>query len=128
MVTDFEELSIYRQARELAKTVYTLTRSGDFRFDTRFVQQIHASVGSISDNIAEGFERQGHKEFIQFLYIAKGSCGELRSQINRAYDVGLISADTYQQLYTDTKRLSISILHLIQTIKTFDSKGSKYQP
>ena len=128
MVTDFEELSIYRHARELAKTVYTLTRSGDFRFDTRFVQQIHASVGSISDNIAEGFERQGHKEFIQFLYIAKGSCGELRSQINRAYDVGLFSADTYQQLYTDTKRLSISILHLIQTIKTFDSKGSKYQP
>ncbi len=128
MITDFEELSIYQQARELAKTIYSLTRTGDFRFDTRFVQQIRAAVGSISDNIAEGFERQGHKEFIQYLYIAKGSCGELRSQINRALDIGFIPAETHQQLYTAAKRRSIGILHLIQTIKQFDSKGSKYQP
>ena len=72
MVSDFEELVIYQQSRELAKQVYQITREGVFRFDTRFVQQIRASAGSVSDNIAEGFERQGKREFLQFLYILKG--------------------------------------------------------
>ena len=83
MVSDFEELSIYQQSRALAKQVYEITRQGEFKYDTRFVQQMRASSGSISDNIAEGFERQGNREFLHFLYIAKGSCGEFRSQINR---------------------------------------------
>ena len=62
-VTDFEDLVIYQKSRELAKKVYEITRQGEFKFDSRFVQQIRAAVGSISDNIAEGFERQGTKEF-----------------------------------------------------------------
>lgn len=66
MVNDFEELTIYKLSRELAKQVYKITRQGEFKYDTRFVQQIRASSGSISDNIAEGFERQGNKEFVQF--------------------------------------------------------------
>ena len=99
MVTDFEELAIYQQSRVLAKQVYEITRKGEFRYDTRFVQQMRAASGSISDNIAEGFERQGNKEFLQFLYIAKGSCGEIRSQINRAYDAQFISKEVYDQMY-----------------------------
>ena len=73
IVKDFEELGIYRKARLLAKQVYDITRVGEFRYDTRFVQQIRAAAGSICDNIAEGFERQGNKEFVNFLYISKGS-------------------------------------------------------
>ena len=96
-VNDFEELTIYKNSRELAKQVYAITRTGEFRYDTRFVQQIRAAAGSISDNIAEGFERQGNKEFKQFLYIAKGSAGEVRSQLNRAFDVGFINKETYDQ-------------------------------
>ena len=61
---------IYQKSRELAKRVYEITRQGDFKFDTRFVQQIRAAAGSVSDNIAEGFERQGNKEFKNFLFIA----------------------------------------------------------
>jgi len=127
MVSDFEELAIYQQSRALAKQVYEITRKGDFRYDTRFVQQIRASSGSISDNIAEGFERQGNREFIQFLYIAKGSCGEFRSQINRAFDAQFISKETYEQMYSDCKRLGAGITKFILTLKTFESKGSKYE-
>lgn len=79
MFFDFENLIIYQQYRELAERIYAITCQGEFKHDFRFVQQIRSAVGSISDNIAEGFERQGRKEFLQFLYIVKGSCGELRS-------------------------------------------------
>lgn len=95
MVSDFEEPIIYKQTRELAKKIYQITRDGEFKFDTRFVQQLRASAGSVGDNIAEGFERQGKCKFLQFLYIAKTSCDELRSQINRAYDVGFVNKDIY---------------------------------
>ena len=77
----FEDLTIFQMARDLCKEVYAVTKEGEFHKDSRFVQQIHASAGSVMDNIAEGYERDGNKEFINFLYIAKGSCGEVRSQI-----------------------------------------------
>ena len=127
MVSDFEELLIYQQSRALAKQVYEITRQGEFKYDTRFVQQMRASSGSISDNIAEGFERQGNREFLQFLYIAKGSCGEFRSQINRAYDAQFISKETYEQMYADCRKLGAGILNFIKSVKSFDSKGSKYE-
>ena len=127
MVSDCEELSIYQQSRALAKQVYEITRQGEFKYDTRFVQQMRASSGSISDNIAEGFERQGNREFLQFLYIAKGSCGEFRSQINRAYDALFISKETYEQMYADCRKLGAGILNFIKSVKSFESKGSKFE-
>ena len=98
---DFEDLVIFQNARTLYKKIYPLTKRGDWRYDSRFVQQIRAASGSIMDNIAEGFERTGNKEFIQFLYIAKGSCGEVRSQIIRAYDSNYISQEEFENLYGD---------------------------
>jgi len=125
-VKDFEELAIYQKSRALAKQVYQITKTGEFKYDTRFVQQIRAAAGSISDNIAEGFERQGTKEFKNFLFIAKGSCGELRSQINRAFDAEWIDETTYRQMYDDCKKLGISINKFIQTLKDSSYAGSKY--
>lgn len=125
-VQDFEDLVIYQKSRALAKQVYEITRQGEFRYDSRFVQQIRAAAGSVSDNIAEGVERQGNKEFINFLYIAKGSCGEVRSQLNRAMDVGFIDASTYNQLYSDCRRLSAGILNMINILKSSDVKGTRY--
>ena len=87
----FEDLDIFQSARNLCKEVYTITKGGEFHKDVRFVQQIHASAGSVMDNIAEGYEREGNKEFVNFLYIAKGSCGEVRSQIIRASDVASLT-------------------------------------
>ena len=123
----FEDLAIFQKARELSKQVYQITRQGEFKYDSRFVQQIRASAGSVMDNIAEGYERQGNKEFKNFLYIAKGSCGELRSQVMRAHDVNFITDETYNQMYADCKKLSIAITNFIKTIKDSDFKGTRYQ-
>ena len=122
----FEDLSIYQMARDLCKEVYAITKDGEFHKDSRFVQQIHASSGSVMDNIAEGFEREGNKEFVNFLYIAKGSCGEVRSQIIRATDVGFIDKDTATRLYNDCMGLSKAISAFIKSIKTSDYRGSKH--
>ena len=89
------------------------------------MQQIHAAVGSIMDNIAEGFERDGNKEFINFLYIAKGSCGEVRSQIIRASDVGFIDSETATHLYNDSVNLSKSISKFITSLRGSQITGLK---
>lgn len=86
-ISKFEDLAIWHNAREFCKDVYALTKHSEFSTDYRFKDQIRASSGSIMDNIAEGFERDGNKEFIQFLFIAKASCGETRSQLYRALDI-----------------------------------------
>lgn len=123
----FEELEIFQSARDLCKEVYVITKDGEFHKDMRFVQQIHASAGSVMDNIAEGFEREGNKEFINFLYIAKGSCGEVRSQIIRASDVGFIDNDTATRLYNDCISLSKAISKFIKTLKESSFTGSKFK-
>ena len=124
-VQKFEDLTIFQKARELCKQVYSITKEKEFQKDSRFVQQIHASAGSVMDNIAEGFERDGNKEFINFLYIAKGSCGEVRSQIIRASDVGFIDKDTATKLYNDSLNLSKSISKFIQSLKGSPITGLK---
>lgn len=106
--------------------VYEQTWKEPFKYDSRFVQQIRAAAGSVMDNIAEGYERNGNKEFINFLYIAKGSCGEVRSQLMRAHDVRYIDDSTYSQLYTDCKKLSASIMNFIKDLRSKDLKGAKY--
>jgi len=121
----FEDLAIFQKARELCKEVYAITKDGDFHKDSRFVQQIHASAGSVMDNIAEGFERDGNKEFINFLYIAKGSCGEVRSQLIRASDVGFIDNETATRLYNDCLNLSKSLSKFIQSLKGSPISGLK---
>ena len=122
----FEDLAIFQSARSLCKEVYKITKEGEFSRDTRFVQQIHAAAGSIMDNIAEGFERQGNKEFVNFLYIAKGSCGEVRSQIIRASDVGFIDNDTATRLYNDCMGLSKAIAAFIKSLRGSGLAGSKF--
>ena len=125
-VRDFEELAIFQKARELSKKIYPVTNKEGFKSDFRFVQQIRAAAGSIMDNIAEGFERGGNKEFLNFLYIAKGSCGEVRSQLIRANDVGYLEPDEYKELYTECRRLSAGIMNFIKEIKASEMVGPKY--
>lgn len=124
-VQRFEDLAIFQMARDLTKEVYTITKDDEFHKDTRFVQQIHAAAGSIMDNIAEGYERDGNKEFVNFLYIAKGSCGEVRSQIIRAFDVGFIENETATKLYNDCLNLSKTISKFISSLKSSPITGLK---
>ena len=125
-VRRFEDLTIFQMARDLCKEVYAISKDGEFHKDMRFVQQIHAAAGSIMDNIAEGYERDGNKEFINFLYIAKGSCGEVRSQIIRATDVGFIDKDTAKKLYNDSLNLSKAISKFITSLKGSPITGLKH--
>ena len=127
VVRDFEELAIFQKARELSKKIYPITQRGEFKYDTRFVQQIRAAAGSIMDNIAEGFERTGNKEFLNFLYIAKGSCGEVRSQLIRANDLGYLTKEEYDELYTECRKLSAGIMNFIKEIRTSEYAGAKYK-
>ena len=126
-VKDFEELAIFQKARELSKKIYPVTNKDGFKSDYRFVQQIRAAAGSIMDNIAEGFERGGNKEFLNFLYIAKGSCGEVRSQLIRANDVGYFTEEEYNELYTKCRKLSAGIMNFIKEIKASDITGAKFK-
>lgn len=126
-VRDFEELGIFQKARELSEKIYPITQRGEFKYDSRFVQQIRAAAGSIMDNIAEGFERGGNKEFINFLFIAKGSCGEVRSQLIRANDVGYLTKEEYEDLYAESRKLSAAIMNFIKEIKSSEMVGAKYK-
>lgn len=71
----FEDLNVWQKARIFCRKIFRITNYELFSKDYRLKDQLRASSGSIMDNIAEGFERDGNKEFIQFLQIAKGSCG-----------------------------------------------------
>ena len=83
-MTEYEDLKIWQKARKLAKDIHSTAIGGPFAKDCGLRDQINRSSGSVMDNIAEGFERDGRQEFIQFLSISKGSAGEVRSQLYRA--------------------------------------------
>ena len=125
--TSFEDLRIWQSARELSKEIYRISRFTEFSKDYRFVGQITSAMGSVMDNIAEGFERDGNKEFFQFLSIAKGSCGEVRSQLYRAYDAGYIDEELFNTLLGKIRALSSSIFHFMNTLRASDITGKKHK-
>lgn len=125
-VENFEDLDIWKEARELCKILSKATKKESFCNDFKLRDQIRASSGSIMDNIAEGFERGGNKEFIQFLSMAKGSCGECRSQSYRAFDYEYIDQTLLDDMIKRTLQLSKKISSLISYLKRSDMKGSKF--
>ena len=126
-ITKFEDLEIWQEARKLAKEVFILSKETDLKTDFRFKEQIKASSGSVMDNIAEGFERDGNLEFRQFLSIAKGSAGETRSQIYRLYDCEYISEEQFKELKNKYEKLSGKIKNFITYLNNKDFKGNKFQ-
>ncbi|HLE30974.1 MAG TPA: four helix bundle protein [Bacteroidota bacterium] len=122
----FEDLEIWREARELCRRIKQLTTRGAFSRDFDLRNQIRDSSGSIMDCIAEGFERGGNKEFVQFLSIAKGSSGETRSQSYRAFDYEYISEEDLNDLLDRTVKLSKQISSFMNYLRRSDFKGSKF--
>lgn len=123
----FEDLEVWKQARELCQAVYQLTLLNGFSRDFGLRDQINNSSGSIMDNIAEGFERDGSKEFLQFLAISKGSCGECRSQLYRALDRNYISQEQFEFTSQKTIDLGRKIANFMSYLKSSELKGNKYK-
>jgi four helix bundle protein len=126
-ILKFEEIVCWKEARILNKLIRDFVAQKKFENDFRLINQILGSAGSIMDNIAEGFERGGNKEFIQFLFISKGSCAELRSQTYRALDAKFITKEEFENIYGKTEKISYLIMKLIQYLKSTDIKGYKFK-
>ncbi|OAD46404.1 four helix bundle protein [Polaribacter atrinae] len=123
----FEDLEIWQLARKLAQQVIFISKNTDLKNDYRFKDQIKASSGSVMDNIAEGFERDGNLEFRQYLSIAKGSAGEVRSQSYRLFDSEYISEEKLNNLIIECEHLSKKIANFISYLNKRDFKGTKFK-
>lgn len=106
----FEDIIAWQKARILCQIIKPLTEREGFSRDFKLKDQILSSSGSVMDNIAEGYERQTNKEFIYFLFVSKGSCGEVRSQAYRALDFKYITQQEFEDIYTRALEIS-KILH-----------------
>ena len=113
----FEDLVIYRNARLLTGEIYEITNKEKFSRDYYLVNQMRRSAVSIMSNIAEGFERNTDKEFAQFLFIAKGSSGELRAQMDVAFDQMYVETETYKIISLNCERISGMIGNMIKYLK-----------
>ncbi len=125
-VEQFEDLEIWQLARERCNDVHGFFETTSLGKNYALRDQMDKCSGSVMDNIAEGFERNGNKEFIQFLSIAKASCGELRSQLYRALDRNHIDKKTFDlqfdKVLLESKKISSFMNYLINS----KYKGSKY--
>ena len=123
----FEDLQIWQKARIFNKQLYSTFRKIDEKSNGFLKNHILKTSGSIMDNIAEGFEREGNKEFIQFLYYSKGSVGEIRSQLYRAFDNELIDEDNLQLLNKLLKTINIELTYFISYLKKSEFRGNKFK-
>ena len=126
-VETFEDLEVWKKARELVKETYKVTSNRGFLGDFSLRNQIRRASVSVMSNISEGFERGGDKEFYQFLSQAKGSCGEVRSQLYSALDLGYIDQEEFSRLSQTSYRTSQIISGLMKYLKGSELKGSKFK-
>jgi four helix bundle protein len=123
----FEDLEGWKIARELTQMVYKISSVGEFARDFGLRDQIRRASVSILSNIAEGFERGGDKEFLQFLAMTKGSCGEVRSQLYIALDQSYIDAEQFKEVSDKAVEVSQIISGLIKYLRQSEMRGSKYK-
>ena len=125
-INTFEELEIWQLSREICQDVWNAFENTSLGKDFELKNQMNRSSGSIMDNIAEGFERNGRREFINFLSYSKGSCGELRSPLYRAFDRKHITEEEFEFLkektITESKKIGSFMAYLVKS----DNNGSKF--
>ena len=126
-VKKFEDIQSWKKARSLTKEIYKATLKTAFSKDFGLSDQIRRAAVSILSNIAEGFERGGDKEFIQFLAIAKGSAGELRAQLYIALDQRYLSQPEFEKLVQEATEISRLISGFMKYLRQSELSGSKFR-
>jgi four helix bundle protein len=126
-IEKFEDLEVWKLSRALANAIYNASSIGDFARDFALRDQIRRASISVVSNIAEGFERDGDKEFIQFLYMAKGSCGEVRAQLYLAFDRAYVSEEQLSTLNRQAIEVSRMLSGLIKYLRHSQLTGKKYK-
>jgi four helix bundle protein len=116
-IKSFEDLYVFQEALRLANEIYRITRQGAFARDYGLADQIRRSAVSILSNIAEGFERETTSEFIRSLYVAKGSCGELRAQLMVAREQKFITEGEHSGLSTSCRKISAGLYQMITRLR-----------
>jgi four helix bundle protein len=124
-VERFEDLAAWGKARERVNLVYAITKKQMFCRDRVLFSQMRRAAISVMSNISEGFERRSDKEFARFLRIAKGSCGEVRSQLIVAFDQGYLDETEFRVAETLARRASGTIGNLIKYLVVSHPNGSK---
>ncbi len=122
----FEDIEAWKKGRGLRKAIYTSSKGGAFAKDFELRGQIRRAAMSITTNIAEGFERGGNREFIQFLSNAKGSCGEVRDQLYVALDENYVSNEQFKELYDNAVEVSRLISGFMKYLQHCEMKGTKF--
>lgn len=123
----FEDLEVWQRAREITKDIYGLCRESAFSRDFGLKDQICRSSESVMSNLAEGFERDGNREFVNFLSIAKGSCGEVRSHLYVALDQKYITQNQFDLAYVKCEQNSRGLSGLIKYLNQSEIKGRKFR-
>jgi len=126
-ILSFEDLTFWKEARALNQFVFADIIKNDGINDLAFKNQINRSAGSVMDNIAEGFERQGNREFRQMLTIARGSCGEVKFQLIRALDRKYITSQNFEKMNKRCSNISKMINGFVNYLNQSDFKGSKFK-
>ena len=126
-IQKFEDLEVWKKARILSNKIYPLTFQETISSDFRIKDQMRGSVGSIMDNIAEGFERGSKLEFINSLTTSKGETGELKSQLYRCLDNKYISQKLFDELYSLADEITKMITGFINYLNKSTIKGQKFK-
>ena len=113
----FEDLKVWQLARELVRAVYQITSTAAFNKDHALRDQLRRAAVSSMANIAEGFERGSKRDFVRFLYMARGSAGEIRSHLYVARDVDYITTSEFEQVESQATGLSKGIFRFIRHLE-----------
>ena len=126
-IEKFEDIVAWQKERELTRQVYAHSKSGLFAKDFGLKDQIQRASVSIMGNVAEGFDRGGDKEFIQFLSVSKGSCGEVKSHLYVALDQQYISLEQFNALHGNADEVSRLLSGFMTYLKSSDLRGRKFK-
>lgn len=125
-INSFKDIRSWQLSKDLSVACYKLTQEEQFRVEYALSNQIRKSAISVPSNISEGFERKGNKEFVNFLFIAAGSLGELQTQLIIAQEVGFLDTERLEKFESDILSIKKLIYGMVTYLKNSEQKGYKF--